>query len=59
MKVQFHPPPLPCRKYIGPIVEGWPPGKSRFLPDYMKEEGGGFLIRPKEGEGDRERGAPR
>ncbi len=55
----FHFIPPPCRKYIGPIVEGWPPGKSCFRHDYLEVEGGVFVIWPNEGEGDREKGAPR
>ena len=32
--------------YSGPVVEGWPPSKSRWMPLYIRPEEDSFLIRP-------------
>ena len=32
--------------YTGPVVEGWPPSRSRWMPLYVRPEEDSFLIRP-------------
>ena len=30
----------------GPFVDGWPPGKDRYMPNYIKPDQDTFLLRP-------------
>ena len=32
--------------YEGPIIEGWPPGKDRYMPHYIQPDQDTFLIKP-------------
>ena len=34
------------KKYKGPHVEGWPPGKDRYMPNYIQPDHDTFPIRP-------------
>jgi len=34
------------KKYKGPHVEGWPPGKDRYMPNYIKPKEDTFSLRP-------------
>merc|ERR1711962_428302 len=34
------------KRYKGPHVEGWPPGKDRYMPNYIKPKQDTFPLRP-------------
>ena len=34
------------KKYKGPHVEGWPPTKDRYMPNYIKPDQDTFPLRP-------------